>query len=222
MIQLINNNDKLNMGVAGHQHANKALIDSIKKVNDKYYIDKKAIRLIEDGALVKRVEFVTNDDEIEVLRLIFDWGNDDNIFTYNYIDIPVYSYYDAYTDINYREDVDEYVNGAVIDLGVNEYKPMTQLTARTNKNGYATIHPNTVYDFGKLDTLHINLAAGMDYVANIYYFTFISENNTMFTLPNDIVWGNDNEIVIEANKKYEVCILNGVALWTAATVEAVS
>ena len=222
MIQLINEKDKLNMGVTGHQHKNKALIDSIINTSGKYYIDKKALRFIEDGAVVKRVEFVENDDGIYVMRLILEWDNNDNPFVYNYIDIPIFSYYDTYTDINYREDIEEYVMGAVIDFGINEYKPMTQQTANTNKNGYATIYPNMVYDFGKIDILHINLGAGEDYVTNMYYLTFISEDFTIFTLPNEIVWGNDNEIVIEAGKKYEVCIFNGVALWTAATVEAVS
>lgn len=222
VIQFLNDKDNINVGVKGHQHENKALLDSIKIINGKYYIDKKALRLIEDGATVKRVEFTTNDDEQYVMRLILEWDNNDNPFAYNYIDIPIYSYYDAYTDINNSEDVEEYVNGAVLDFGVNEYKPMTQETARTNSNGYATIYPNAVYNFGKLDRLHINLAAGEDYVANIYYFSFIAEEQTQFTLPNDILWGNDNEIVIEADKRYEVCIMNGISLWTSATVEAVS
>ena len=210
------------MGVTGHQHKNKALLDSIINTSGRYYIDKKALRFIEDGAVVKRVDFVTNDDEMYVMRLILEWDNNDNPFAYNYIDIPIFSYYDTYTDINYREDIEEYVSGVVIDFGVNEYKPMTQISANTGKNGNTTIYPNMLYNFDEVDTLHIYFSGGNEYTVSAYYFSFIANDSTIFTLPNEVVWGNDNEITIEGGKRYEVCIVNNIALWTAATVEAVS
>ena len=57
---------------------------------------------------------------------------------------------------------------------------------------------------------------------NSFYFSFVAHDMTMFTLPNEVKWGNDNEIVVEGGKQYEVSVVNNVALWTATTVEAVS
>ena len=219
MIELVKKDNNINLNKPGHKHDNKELLDSVKKVSGKYYIDKKAIRMLQDGATVRHIEFTTNDDEIDVMRLILNWDDSSGMFVYNYIDIPIYSYYDTYADINPDEDVEEYVYGAVLDFGTNVYTPMEQVdNCRTNSNGFATIYPNMVYNFGKLEKLHIILASGADYMANAYYFSFIAEDLTIFTLPEDVVWGNDNEIVIEGGKRYEVSIFNNVALWNAATI----
>lgn len=222
MIELVKSNDNLRLASPGHKHDNKELLDSVKKINGRYYIDKKALRMLQDGATVRNIEFTTNDDGIDVMRLILNWDDSSGMYLFNYIDIPIYSYYDTYADINPDEDVEEYVLGAVLDFGVNEYKPMGLGRARTNNNGYATIYPNYYYEFGTLDILHIVLASGEEGYANTYNFSFIAEDLTIFTLPEDVVWANDNEIVIEGGKRYEVSIFNNVALWNAATVEAVS
>ena len=217
MIELVKSDNNLRLASPGHKHDNKELLDSVKKVDGKYYIDRKALRMLEDGATVRNIEFTTNDDDIDVMRLILNWDDSSSMFLFNYIDIPIYSYYDTYTDIN-PGDEEEYVYGAVIDFGVNEYKPMGMGLARTNNNGYATIYPNYYYDFGTLEKLHIVLGEGEYGYANTYNFSFIAEDLTIFTLPEDVVWANDNEIVVEGGKRYEVSIFNNVALWNAATI----
>lgn len=216
MIELVKSDNNLRLASPGHKHDNKELLDSVKKIDGKYYIDKKALRMLEDGATVKRVEFTTNDDEIDVMRLILGWDRYDT-FAYYYIDIPIFSYYDTYTNIS-DTDEEDYQLGAVIDFGVNEYKPMGLGWARTNSNGFATIYPNQYYEFGTLDKLHIILAEGEEGYVNTYNFSFIAEDLTIFTLPEDVVWANDNEIVVEGGKRYEVSIFNNVALWNAATI----
>lgn len=216
MIELVKSNDNLRLASPGHKHDNKELLDSVKKVDGRYYIDKKALRMLEDGATVKRVEFTTNDDDVYVMRLILGLDNYD-LLAYNYIDIPIFSYYDAYSNIS-NTDEEDYQLGAVLDFGVSEYKPMGLGWARTNSNGYATIYPNVYYEFGTLEKLHIILGEGEEGYVNTYNFSFIAEGTTIFTLPEDVVWANDNEIVIEAGKRYEVSIYNNVALWNAATI----
>lgn len=87
----------------------------------------------------------------------------------------------------------------------------------------ATLQPNIYYSFGETIVLTLEFAEGDPTKLNGYMFGFISgATPTVLALPSNIKWGNDNEIVIESGKQYEVCIVNNIALWTAAAVEAVS
>jgi hypothetical protein len=87
----------------------------------------------------------------------------------------------------------------------------------------ATLQPNIYYSFGETIALTLEFAEGDPTKLNGYMFGFISgATPTVLTLPSNIKWGNDNEIVIESGKQYEVCVVNNIALWTAAAVEAVS
>ncbi|MBQ8026973.1 MAG: hypothetical protein IJ261_02530, partial [Clostridia bacterium] len=110
-----------------------------------------------------------------------------------------------------------------LDIGLNTYRPMPQvIDAAPGDNGFTEIYPNALYVFGEVDKLHIVLKNEAADHVNSFYFSFVAHDMTMFTLPNEVKWGNDNEIVVEGGKQYEVSVVNNVALWTATTVEAVS
>ena len=211
MITFVNEKDKLNLGVAGHQHANKELIDTINKTYGKYYIDKNVIRLFKEGAVIKEAREIYDEDGYPFLRLYLDG----DIFDTAFIDLAI-----SYTYSKYDEETDTF--GLCVDFGMNEYKPMAQVAGKSSGSRLTSIFPNVYYTFGAVDILHADLVKGADDFVNFYAFSFDANDTTIFTLPEDVVWGNDNEIVIEGGKRYEVSILNGVALWNSATLTEVA
>ena len=81
------------------------------------------------------------------------------------------------------------------------------------------ILPNTFYDFGKAETLTITFVPTefLEHFLNEYTFTFISgETPTVLTLPDTVKWAN--ELTIEANKRYEISIIDNIGLWCAVEV----
>ena len=81
----------------------------------------------------------------------------------------------------------------------------------------ATIQPNTDYVFGECETLTINLAHGNKSKRNEYMFSFISgATPTVLTLPSSVKWMN--ELTVEANKRYEISIVDNIGLWCAVEV----
>ena len=52
---------------------------------------------------------------------------------------------------------------------------------------------------------------------NEYMFSFISgATPTVLTLPDTVKWAN--ELTIEANKRYEISIVDNIGLWCAVEV----
>lgn len=87
-----------------------------------------------------------------------------------------------------------------------------ELTAET-----ATLEPNTHYSFGESATLTLEFAEGDADKVNEYSFTFTSgETPTILTLPSSVQWAN--ELTIEANKRYEISIVDNIGLWCAVEV----
>ena len=74
-----------------------------------------------------------------------------------------------------------------------------------------TIDPNKLYKFGEVSTLNITLGSEIPNIYNEYMFEFISGSTpTVLTLPETVKWiGSDN---IEANKTYQVSIVNNLAV----------
>jgi hypothetical protein len=78
----------------------------------------------------------------------------------------------------------------------------------------ATLEPNTYYSFGEVATLTVNFAEGDSAKYEEYMFNFTSgETPTVLTLPSSVQWAN--ELTIEANKRYEVSIVDNIGLWCA-------
>lgn len=73
-----------------------------------------------------------------------------------------------------------------------------------------TLQPNTFYVWGTVTTLTLTLGSEVLGVANEYVFQFTSGSTaTTLSLPSSIKWQED--LTIEANKTYQVSILNGFA-----------
>lgn len=74
--------------------------------------------------------------------------------------------------------------------------------------------PNTHYVFGQCSSLTITFGATTPGITNEYSFEFASGTTpTTLSLPQTVKWLNDKPIEIEANKKYEVSVLNNLAVW---------
>ena len=81
---------------------------------------------------------------------------------------------------------------------------------------FYTINPNTFYLYsstntsdGSVEELAIEFGSEIDGVANEYIFQFTSgANPTTLTFPDNIKW--TDEFTIEANKIYQISILNGL------------
>lgn len=111
---------------------------------------------------------------------------DDN--TYKEIDIPE-------GDFATKEELDEKQDKVdIVDHG-------------TGDTTFA-LTPNILHRWGTVTSLTITLAAPVDTtVANYYMFEFTSGSTaTTLSLPSTVTWAND--VSIEADKKYQVSILN--------------
>lgn len=76
--------------------------------------------------------------------------------------------------------------------------------------------PNTFHVWGEMTALTITLGAEVEGRANEYLFQFTSgATATTLTLPSDLVWANGEALAPEANKVYQVSIVNGYAVYIA-------
>lgn len=81
----------------------------------------------------------------------------------------------------------------------------------------AAIQPNIDYIFGECESLTITFTEGKKSKRNEYMFSFTSgETATVLTLPSSVQWAN--ELTVEANKRYEISIVDNVGLWCAVEV----
>lgn len=73
--------------------------------------------------------------------------------------------------------------------------------------------PNVVYNFGTTDSVSVTLAAGETGVANIWCFVFTAQSAACtVTLPSSVVLGNEYAWDMVAGRKFEVSIMNGIAI----------
>ena len=78
------------------------------------------------------------------------------------------------------------------------------------------IKPNTLYKFGEVTSLTITLAAEESGILNEYMFEFVSGTTaTTLSLPETVKWSGGNAPTIEANKTYQVSIVNNLAVFAA-------
>lgn len=78
------------------------------------------------------------------------------------------------------------------------------------------IKPNTFYKFGGLASITITLATGKRDILNEYMFEFVSGSTpTTLLLPETVKWSGGSAPTIEANKTYQVSIVNNLAVYAA-------
>lgn len=78
------------------------------------------------------------------------------------------------------------------------------------------ITPNVMHVWDEVASLTITLGAEEEGRASEYIFQFTSgATPTTLTLPSDLTWANGEALAPEANKTYQVSIVNGMAVYTA-------
>ena len=78
------------------------------------------------------------------------------------------------------------------------------------------IKPNTFYKFGQVAALTITLAEGTSGIVNEYMFEFVSGSAvTTLSVPETVKWSGGEAPTIEANKTYQVSIVNNLAVYAA-------
>lgn len=78
-----------------------------------------------------------------------------------------------------------------------------------------TLTPNVLHVWGTVGSLTLTLGTGESGVMNEYMFQFDSGSTaTTLSLPSSVMWITDN--TIEANKTYQVSILNNLAVMGGA------
>lgn len=72
--------------------------------------------------------------------------------------------------------------------------------------------PNTFHTWGEVGSLTLTLGEEQSGVANEFLFQFESgKTATTLTLPDDLIWANDDIPVIESKCTYQISILNNLA-----------
>lgn len=112
-----------------------------------------------------------------------------------------------------------YTNGEWVELPYSEPELLNEVDCTlTDTSLTYGILPNILYRFGEVDMLNIDLLLGEVDKVNEYLFSFISgETATVLTLPSSVKWVN--ELTVEANKRYEISVVDNVALWCAVDYE---
>lgn len=78
------------------------------------------------------------------------------------------------------------------------------------------IKPNTFYKFGECSSLTITLGAEESEIVNEYMFEFVSGSTpTTLSVPDTVKWSGGSAPTIEANKTYQVSIVNNLAVFAA-------
>lgn len=81
------------------------------------------------------------------------------------------------------------------------------------------LQANKFYSFGVAETLTLEFAEGEADKVNEYLFSFVSGTTaTVLTLPSSVQWVN--ELTVEANKRYEISVVDNIALWCAVDYTA--
>lgn len=112
-----------------------------------------------------------------------------------------------------------YLNGsgtkALTDNGeYAEFAKPTKVESGGSGSVTKQINPNTFYKFGEVTNLTISFAAEESYILNEYMFEFVSGSTpTTLSVPDTVKWSGGSAPTIEANKTYQVSIVNNLAVF---------
>lgn len=109
-------------------------------------------------------------------------------------------------------------NQCLTDRG--EYAEFAQPTRVLENTGggpvTSELSPNILYKFGERPSLTITLGGGTVGIVNEYMFEFRSGTTaTTLSVPNSVKWSGGNAPTIEANKTYQVSIVDNLAVYAA-------
>jgi hypothetical protein len=191
------------------------------------------LRYCSDGGVVNKVEEVEREGT-KYLRLRFDLGPlVTNLDVPEFIDIPVALITERVEEVDGPGLVTN-SSGLALELGGGDSAALderisfntwlAEAALRTyteaSKNTL-TLQPDRYYNFGEVEslTLDFEVPEELEVYRNEYGFTFISGTTpTVLTLPSSVQWAN--ELTIEANKRYEISIVDNIGLWCAVEVVA--
>lgn len=116
----------------------------------------------------------------------------------------------AYGDLNFStEQINEAISKS-LEGGSSADIPVVIVSGSTPTQ---ELQPNTFYEFGTVTSLTVTLAPEKESVYNEYLFQFFTgDNPATLTLPGDIVWIDNTPIKIEAYKRYQISIVNNLAI----------
>lgn len=91
----------------------------------------------------------------------------------------------------------------------------TNITVQSGGSGAVTkqLSPNVLYEFGACTSLTLTLAAETSGILNEYMFEFTASGATTLSLPSSVKWLNDTAPTITSGKKYQVSIVNNLAVY---------
>lgn len=103
-------------------------------------------------------------------------------------------------------------NGQYVDFA----KPTRVIKNTGGDPVTSELSPNILYKFGKRPSLTITLGAETSGIVNEYMFEFVSGTTaTTLSVPNSVKWSGGNAPTIEANKTYQVSIVDNLAVYAA-------
>lgn len=80
-----------------------------------------------------------------------------------------------------------------------------------------TLTPNKFHIWGEVESLNLSLGATSSVYLDEFLFQFTSGSTaTVLSLPNNVMWMTDS--IVEANKVYQVSIVNNIAVMGGASV----
>ena len=117
----------------------------------------------------------------------------------------------------------DWVTGEVItetkldhmEQGIEDASYIPQVTGSGTS---VTLQPNKFYVFGEVAEIDVSFAAGTSGQVNEYHFSFISgATAAVLSLPVDVVM--PEIFSVEANRKYEISILNNSGAYSVWNIE---
>lgn len=97
--------------------------------------------------------------------------------------------------------VDSTVEQATTESGIDEVSATSP----------AVLQPNVFYNFGEVATVNVTLAPEIEGKYSEYMFEFKSgATAAVLTVPDTVTWVN--ELNVEANKTYQVSIVNNIGI----------
>ena len=199
----------------GGQNLSAAELDFISHVNDK--VENKNIESLKLKSILLREEEVIIPLSITVNNISYTIEETSvqtvtwDIVAVHGVPSSAYIAYDKIISIHYLS-----TNGVPQAITEDLYAPVKVVNNGTSNKGTGLspyeIKPNTYYVWGEVDALNLTLATpDNDSILNEYTFEFTSGSNaTLLNLPGTVKFPDGS--TPEANKKYQVSIVNNIGL----------
>ena len=111
---------------------------------------------------------------------------------------------------------EEEADGKYQPLGAGAGEDNVAYPLENHTEATLEIAPNVMHVWGEIAALTLTLGAEVEGRTNEYLFQFTSgATATTLTLPSTLMWANGEALAPEANKTYQISIVNGFAVYSA-------